>query len=165
MKYVLKIFKFCFWLIFILLLLINLTLLFSKYVLKKTYPNFFGYTYFSVLTGSMSNEINVGDIIIVKINDNYNVGDVVTYQSLGKFITHRVIRIEENVVITKGDINNVIDEPVNKEFVVGKVVKNIRKAGILIRVITSPKVVVLLFLIVMVSTYIISEIEKRSDEN
>lgn len=165
MKYVLKIFKFCFWLIFILLLLINLTLFFSKYVLKKTYPNFLGYTYFSVLTGSMSNEINVGDIIIVKINDNYNVGDVVTYQSLDKFITHRVIRIEENVVITKGDINNVIDEPVNKEFVVGKVVRNIRKAGILIRVITSPKVVVLLFLIVMVSSYIISEIEKRSDEN
>ena len=81
MKYILKIFKLCFWIIFILLLLINVVLLFSKFLSKKEYFNLFGYTYFEVLSGSMSDEINIGDVVLVKLNSKYNVGDVVTYYS------------------------------------------------------------------------------------
>lgn len=88
-------------------------------ILKKDYVNIFGYTYFVVATGSMSGTIEVNDVVIVKITDNYNVGDVITYIKDGSFITHRVVSVNDNQIITKGDVNNIEDDPILKENVIG----------------------------------------------
>ena len=150
MKYILKFFKLCFVIIFIFLLSINLILLFSKYTSKE---------YIEVLSGSMRDEINIGDIVIIKLASGYDVGDVITYKSNNNFITHRIVEIRENKIITKGDANNVVDEPIYRNQVVGKVVRNINKLGLYIKVFTDIKVIILLFFIIMLSAYIISEIE------
>ena len=163
MKYILKIFKLCFWITFILLLLINVVLLFSKFVSKKDYFNLFGYTYFEVLSGSMSDEINIGDIVLVKLNSKYNVGDVVTYKSYSHFITHRIVKIDNDKIITKGDANNTNDDPINQNQIIGKVVKRLKRAGIYIKVFMNFKVIVLIFMMIMVSVYIFSEIEVGND--
>ena len=144
MKYILKFFKLCFVIIFIFLLSINLI---------------WGYTYFEVLSGSMRDEINIGDIVIIKLGSGYDVGDVITYKSNNNFITHRIMEIRENKIITKGDANNVVDEPIYRNQVVGKVVRNVNKLGLYIKVFTDIKVIILLFFIIMLSAYIISEIE------
>lgn len=159
MKYILKIFKIFFVLIFILLILLNLVLLFSKFVLKKEYPDILGYSYFEVLTGSMRNEINISDIVIVKSQANYQVGDIITYKSKNYVVTHRVVKVEENILVTKGDANNISDEPIYKNQVIGKVVHKIEKAGIYIKVFTDIKVIVLMFIIIMLIVFIMSEIE------
>ena len=159
MKYILKIFKNFFVLIFILLILLNLVLLFSKFVLKKEYPDILGYSYFEVLTGSMRNEINISDIVIVKSQANYQVGDIITYKSKNYVVTHRVVKVEENILVTKGDANNISDEPIYKNQVIGKVVHKIEKAGIYIKVFTDIKVIILMFIIIMLIVFIISEIE------
>lgn len=159
MKYILKIFKIFFVLIFILLILLNLVLLFSKFVLKKEYPDILGYSYFEVLTGSMRNEINISDIVIVKSQANYQVGDIITYKSKNYVVTHRVVKVEENILVTKGDANNISDEPIYKNQVIGKVVHKIEKAGIYIKVFTDIKVIILMFIIIMLIVFIISEIE------
>ena len=159
MKYILKIFKIFFVLIFILLILVNLVLLFSKFVLKKEYPDILGYSYFEVLTGSMRNEINISDIVIVKSQANYQVGDIITYKSKNYVVTHRVVKVEENILVTKGDANNISDEPIYKNQVIGKVVHKIEKAGIYIKVFTDIKVIILMFIIIMLIVFIISEIE------
>jgi signal peptidase len=91
-------------------------------VFKQEYVNIFGYTYFIVATGSMSGTIEVNDIIIVKINDDFKEKDIITYNNKGSFITHRVEKIKDDKVITKGDVNNLEDDPVLKKDIIGRVV-------------------------------------------
>ena len=91
-------------------------------VLKKDYANVFGYTYFVVATGSMSGTIEVNDVVIVKLGQDVNVNDVITYQEeQGEFITHRVVKKVGNQIITQGDVNNTEDDPITKDDVVGTV--------------------------------------------
>lgn len=91
-------------------------------VLKKDYANIFGYTYFVVATGSMSGSIEVNDVVIVKLGDDVNVGDIITYKTEDDaFITHRVVKKIGSQIITQGDVNNTEDEPISKEDVVGTV--------------------------------------------
>jgi len=91
-------------------------------LMKKDYANVFGYTYFVVASGSMSGTIEVDDIIFVKITKNVKEGDIVTFKSQdGAIITHRLISKEGSNYVTKGDVNNVTDETVTKDQLIGKV--------------------------------------------
>ena len=129
---------------------------FSVKVLHKGYVNFFGYSIFEVATGSMREEIDVGDAVLVKINSDYEVGDIVTYQSGEDYITHRVVSKTDNYVITKGDANNVNDNPIDKSLVLGKVVKIMPKVGVWKKVILTPKVIVLILLTLFVFSILFS---------
>ena len=77
---------------------------------------------YKVMTGSMETGIHSGDYILVKKSSNYKKGDVITYMKDGNYITHRIVKIENNKIITKGDANNVEDEAIEKEDIVGKYV-------------------------------------------
>ena len=91
-------------------------------VLKKDYANVFGYTYFVVATGSMSGTIEVNDVVIVKIGEEANINDIITYKTEeGEFITHRVVKKIGDQLITQGDVNNTEDEPISKDDIVGQV--------------------------------------------
>lgn len=91
-------------------------------VLKKDYANVFGYTYFVVATGSMSGTIEVNDVVIVKLGNEAEVGDIITYKTEdGAFITHRVVKEIGSQLITQGDVNNTEDEPISKDDMVGTV--------------------------------------------
>ena len=91
-------------------------------ILKKDYANVFGYTYFVVATGSMSGTIEVNDVVVVKLTQDVEVNDIITYQGeQGEFITHRIVKKIGNQIITQGDVNNTQDEPITTEDVVGKV--------------------------------------------
>lgn len=109
-------------------------------VQKKEYVNFFGYTFFRVISGSMSNTILVNDFVIVKITKDINENDIITYKNENNFITHRVISINEKNIITQGDANNTPDEPINKDCILGKVIL-IVPVEISIKVFTSPEVI------------------------
>lgn len=111
-------------------------------ILDKKYVNVFGYTFFEVATGSMSGTLDVGDIIIVKITKQIKTNDIIVYKKYESYITHRVIEIENNKIITKGDANNTNDEPIGKEDVVGKVVKVFKNIKILKKVLKSPSVLI-----------------------
>ena len=91
-------------------------------IMKKDYVNVFGYTYFVVVTGSMSGTIEVNDIIFVKLTDEVEVNDVISYKDKdGEIITHRLIEKTGNELIAKGDVNNTQDEPISKKQLIGKV--------------------------------------------
>jgi len=52
-------------------------------ILKKDYCNFWGYTAFKVVSGSMADTINIGDIVIVKIEknkENININDIIVFK-------------------------------------------------------------------------------------
>lgn len=131
---------------YILMFIVLLAVFFAVYnfvslrILKKNYTDFFGYTFFEVASGSMTGTIDIGDVIIVKINDDFKEDDIITYRVSDDFITHRVLKKEDNYVVTKGDSNNNVDNPVKYDMVVGRVVKIIRNVGVWQKVIMTPKV-------------------------
>ena len=114
----------------------------EKYVLKKDYINYFGYTIFEVASGSMAPTINVGDIVVVKLTKDIKKDDIITYKENNYFITHRVIKIDGDKIVAKGDYNDSIDKDVNLCDVLGKVIKVVPGVGIWKNVLKNPKVMV-----------------------
>ena len=74
---------------------------------------------YKVETGSMEENIHRGDYLLIVKQSNYKVGDVVTFQINGEFITHRIIKKEGSKVVTKGDANNVEDDEIDEKAVSG----------------------------------------------
>lgn len=75
---------------------------------------------------SMEPTLQSGDLVIVikrvSLRD-IEVGDIVVYRRGGTLIIHRVIRIEGDTLITKGDNNWLPDPPVKFQSVIGKVLE------------------------------------------
>ena len=112
-------------------------------ILNKDYPNIFGYTFFEIISGSMSPTIEKGDMILVKLDTVYKVGDIVSFKDNDSIITHRIVEINDNYYVTKGDANNTLDNPINKDQIIGKTVKTISRAFIFAKVLTTPKVMIM----------------------
>ena len=95
-----------------------------------------------IVSPSMVPTIKINDAIVVKRidNDNYKVGDIITYSSvdpnsLGLSITHRIMNKEKvnsknSIYTTKGDNNKVADPTgVATSTIKGKVLFKIPKIG------------------------------------
>lgn len=120
------------WLCIALLLIVVISLVTAK--IQGSYPSVFGYSIYRVSSGSMSPELEVGDVILGKsVSDpmDIKVGDIVTYKGSGELsgmlITHKVIVAPEEVdgvltLQTKGIANEIPDAPISAERVVSVVV-------------------------------------------
>lgn len=115
-------------------------------LMNKDYTNFFGYTIFEIKTGSMAKTLNVYDVILVKITKDVNENDIITFKKDDELITHRIMEIDGDEIITKGDANNTEDEKITKEAVIGKVVSIFPRAGIWAKVFTEPNVLISIFI-------------------
>ena len=133
-----------------ILIIIGIYYLVQIKVLNNSYANIFGYTFFEVATGSMSNTIEIGDVVIVKITKEVKENEIIVYSEDNNFITHRLIKIDENgKFITKGDANNSEDKPIEEAQILGKVIYIIPKIGILKRAILSPQVLILILTLII----------------
>lgn len=117
-----------------------------------------------VLTGSMEPNISENDLIIVKTFDEYKIDEVIVYQSQGNLIVHRIIEIDGNLVITKGDANNVPDEPIEVNQIKGKVVKVFGGVGTIIKFLKSP-IGVVMILGISVTLLVLSYKKDNEDAN
>ena len=125
-------------------------------------PNFFGYSLFRVMTGSMEPGIGVDSLIVVKRTaaDELQEGDVITFYSrdpslMGEPNTHRIIRFAEDggkkLIYTKGDANNIEDRyPVHEEDLIGRVTFVSQRLGKFVRVVSNPIVFIPLIIIPLV---------------
>ena len=154
--------------VMIILVIVLLILLFFLAELKlfgKRYINFFGYTVFQVVTGSMDPIIKIDDIVIVKLTSDVKEDDIITYKSDDNFITHRIIKKNDDEIITKGDANNTEDAPILQDDVVGKVVYIISNVAIWIKVFKEPKVVVSLIIsIIIIRLMFFKDIKNKNSE-
>ena len=126
--------------------------------LNKTKPvPFFNYYFFTVLTGSMQDTLYPGDNIIVKKQNNYKVGDIVTYHIDDVYVTHRITKIEGNNVTTKGDANTTEDPPFEKKEILGKFVYKSNLLNFIVR----NKIIIILVVIII---YLLEGIIKESNE-
>lgn len=86
-------------------------------------PSLWGQKPLVVISGSMEPTLKVGGILYYeKIDVNeLDEGDILVYQTKEHIISHRIVDITENGFITKGDINNSVDNYlVSDEQVLGK---------------------------------------------
>ena len=134
-------------------------------VQKKEYINILGYSVFSTETGSMSPTMETGDIVIIKIGDEIKENDIITYKKENVLITHRVVSIDGDTVITKGDYNNTEDEPIQKNNIIGKVVFIINEVEIWKKVFTDIHVIIPIVITVILFILLVSYKEKTGDEN
>ena len=69
-------------------------------------------TYVTTYGTSMEPTLQAGDLVVVKPQDSYRVGDVVAYRSasLGTVVLHRIIAREGDRYVFQGDNNSWIDD-------------------------------------------------------
>ena len=111
----------------------------------NTYTTMLGYSAFEVATGSMSNTIEIGDVILVKLiepNETLSENEIVVFTQDTTLVTHRIIKINGDQIITKGDANNTQDDPISRGQIIGKVVKIIPDVKMWKEIILTPKVLI-----------------------
>ncbi len=152
----------------ILLFITSIAIIFSLYglyqlkVQSKKYFNLFGYTAFSVVTGSMSPTLEIGDVIIVKIDKDVKKDDIITFYKDDNFITHRVVEKKGKEIITRGDSNNSSDSPITKDMIVGKVVHVFSKASSFVDILLTPKIFISIVITLFLFSICVSYIPKKN---
>lgn len=161
--------------VLVLLVVYNAYMLVQRYVYGNTMPSVFGYASAVVVSGSMEPEISVGDMVVVRAEQAYTEGDVITFYdpNMGEYVTHRIILTSDGLYTTKGDANNSQDSfSVSYDAVVGKVVCVLRGAGAAISFFQSPAglftvlaaAVVIWVAIDLISYFISKRGENRQDK-
>ena len=107
-------------------------------------PMPFGYGGAVVLSGSMEPAIMTDDLILVKAEESYGLGDVVVFQSGRMLIVHRLVAMDGETAITRGDANNVDDAAIHISQIKGKVIAQIPHVGKVIRILKTPVATVLM---------------------
>ena len=131
----------------------------------KDYVNIFGYSVLSTETVSMAPTIEKGDIVIIKIGDEIRENDIITYKKNNVLITHRIMNIDGDTIIAKGDYNNTEDEPITKSQVIGKSVFIVHNVEIWKKVFTDMHVIIPVVITIILFILMISYKEKTGEEN
>ena len=106
------------------------------------------------------------DVILVKIDSNdYKKDDIISYLKDGSIITHRILYIDGDLLTVKGDNNNTIDTPINKDIVIGKVIKVFPKLKIWQDVFSDYRVIALLFITLVLFDVAISYEDPKLNKN
>lgn len=138
----------------------------AESLVGNSMPMPFGVGASVVLSGSMEPELSVDDLIIVRERDDYDVGDVVVYQSHGELIVHRIISADEETVTTQGDANDTADEPISRSDIKGEVVYSVANVGAVIGFIKSPVVMIgLIAAAILMMEMSFRREKKRDDED
>lgn len=101
-------------------------------------PMPFGWGISVVLSGSMEPTLSVNDLVIVHEQDSYELNDIVVYQDGNMLVIHEIISMNGDEIITKGEANNVADEPISASAIKGKAMFHIPFAGAVIRLLKTP---------------------------
>ncbi len=131
-----------------LILAVNVWMMFQRLVMDVPLPSIFGYTHATVVSGSMSPTLNVGDMVIYQVQDQYAVDDIIIFQQGDYFVTHRIVGEDDGWFITKGDYNNTTDaDPLNPADIHGKMVVVIPNVGDAIEFLKTPAGILVLVVI------------------
>lgn len=147
--------------------LVGFIALIAVLLIFSTLPITGNFKAMTVISGSMEPSIKIGSIVVVKPEQDYKIGDVITFGTISKTkapTTHRIydIKIEggQPVYITKGDTNNAPDaKEIQKKDIIGEVLFSVPFAGYVVDFAKKP---IGFILIIMVPALLIiaDEIKK-----
>lgn len=130
--------RYIFILIGSLILGVNFYLWNGQNLAGNTLPMPFGYGIAVILSGSMEPTLSTNDLAVIHRQKDYEVGDIIVYQSGGELIIHRIIEIEGSKVTTQGDANNTPDVSITLSNVRGKMIAHIPGIGGFVRRLKTP---------------------------
>ena len=136
----------------------------ARRVLGNAMPMPFGVGLSVVLSGSMEPTLSVNDLVVVRAADDYELDDIVVYQSGTDLVIHRIVDIQDTVYILKGDANNTADDPVKRSAVKGKVVFSLPYVGIAVQLLQTT---VAKLLIILLAVYLLhrSWVRQKAEDN
>ena len=133
-------------------------------IFSYTHTSLFGFRVYKVMTGSMEPNIHISDIILVKENDNYKESDIVTYKdSSNEYVTHRIVSVSDDIIVTKGDANNAEDSPIKEKDIIGKVIFKVSMSGFIVYLFNKPIIWILIFIIGILIIFVIPD--REGNEN
>ncbi len=119
-------------------------------------PLFGKYGVYTVLSGSMAPTISTGSIVVVRPQETYTRGDVITAKSGDPHrpVTHRIVDVTPEGFVTQGDANAAPDSIVRApKDVLGRVVFHVPLVGYPIAWVQTPQGFI--FLLVIPSVLIV----------
>lgn len=143
---------------------VNLYVWNASGLLGDQLPMPFGYGAAVVLTGSMGDALPIDSLIFVKEQNTCAEGQIVVFQTGRSLVVHRVVEVDGDTVITKGDANNTVDEPIAMSDIRGVVIGKIPGVGSLVRWLKTP-VGILCVLLLAVGLIELSNRKERQDED
>lgn len=138
----------------VIIIILGISYILQITIMNRKYANVLGYSLFEVLTGSMSPTINIGDDVLIRITKDIQNGDIVVFDNKqnDNFIIHRVVQINENNVITKGDNNDATDKEILKENIIGKTLIIFPKLGKIQEFFRRPYIFIPLVDVIIIAT-------------
>lgn len=137
-------------LIFIIIGFLSLTLLLQFFNIKTKV----------VQSDSMYPVIRVNDLVYINENyTNYKVGDIISFNLSSNEVLHRIVEINGSTVITKGDNNTTLDEPITRTNINGKYLFKLPYGGLLLNI-NLWIILIGLYGVIFVSRLIIKEFRK-----
>ena len=110
----------------------------ARHLVGNTMPMPFGHGCAVILSGSMEPALKVNDLVFIREEENYAPGDIVVFQSGTDRIIHRIVSIDGETVLTRGDANPVADSPIHISQIKGVLVLRVPGLGALARVLKTP---------------------------
>lgn len=98
----------------------NIVKLLSDKILHSDYVNVFGFTYLFIEDDKMAPDIENGNMILIDIGTDVEVGDIITYYDAKEYKTSKVISIDDDKIITRDSQSSVNNPVIIKEQIVGK---------------------------------------------
>ena len=138
---------------------------------KESLPDIFGYKFLVVLTDTMENELDKGDLIIIKERDEYNIGDIVSFRySDDSIVTQKIESVLENGKKTQYQVGNEL-LTINKSDIEGACKVKIAWVGNILLFLSTPQgmclyiaFIVLIFIIGLVVSNIKAKKEKNKSD-
>jgi signal peptidase I, archaeal type len=147
----------------LLMLFINAFTLWSIREIKRGEYVKSGYFCVIIGSGSMKPTMQINDLLLIKGADTYQEGDVITYVSpKGSLVTHRITRVTQNGYITQGDANNIPDNEVSRQRVLGKVAFVVTGIGWIIENLLSP-VGIMLLVCIFILILVIQKLQRKTN--
>lgn len=89
-----------------------------SYILKAPYPMA------TITSESMWPVLKKNDMVFITTvtKEDLKIGDIVVFKNERGFTIHRIIGIQGEMLTTKGDANNISDEPISYEEIIGRTV-------------------------------------------
>lgn len=102
-----------------------------------------------VVSDSMEPVLSINDVVVTKKEENYDIGDIVIYKTNNEFIIHRIVDVDQNDIITKGDSNEYEDIPINIENIYGKLIFSVPFIGGIVKLLKTNSCLFLIIIMLL----------------
>ena len=117
-----------------------------------------------VLSGSMEPTLQVNDLVIVHRQDSYRTGDIVVFQTGSALVVHRIVSMDGDTVVTKGDAKDGADPPIATDAIKGRVAARSPGVGAAVRFLRTPLGIAAALIAAVVIAEFSFRRERRADD-